>query len=54
MMFHVKAMFKKLEFQNEVVKNGDGNSGESTQTLDESLQKKTKKWTFPCMIFGWG
>jgi len=36
----LKAMHKKLEFQNEVVKNGDGNSGESTQTLDESLQKK--------------
>jgi hypothetical protein len=35
----LKAMHKKLEFQNEVVKNGDGNSGESTQTLGESLQK---------------
>ncbi len=37
--FMLKAMHKKLEFQNEVVKNGDGNSGESTQTLGESLQK---------------
>ncbi len=44
--FMFKAMHKKLEFQNEVVKNGDGNSGESTQTLDESLQKKTENEHF--------
>ncbi len=44
--FMLKAMHKKLEFQNEVVKNGDGNSGENTQTLDESLQKMTKNEHF--------
>jgi hypothetical protein len=38
----LKAMHTKLEFHNEVVKNGDGNSGKNTQTLDESLKKKTK------------
>jgi hypothetical protein len=42
----LKVMPKKMEFQNEVVKNGDGNSGKSTQTLDESLQKKTKNEHF--------